>query len=49
MSKVLFEVQRLHGDMRQKGLEIIAGRIAHTEDPFKQLSNINFSELLAHR
>lgn len=49
MAKVLFEVGRLHGDMRQKALEVIASRIAETESPFDKLTNIDFSGLLTHR
>ena len=49
MSKVLFEIRRLHGDMRVKGLEIISSRIGNVESHYKQLSDINFTDLLSHR
>ncbi|XP_067947368.1 DNA-dependent protein kinase catalytic subunit-like [Watersipora subatra] len=49
LPKVLFEVKRLHGDLRQKAVEIIASGIAETDSPYEKLSAIDFPDLLMHR
>jgi len=48
-TKLLFNLRRLHGDLRVKALEILACSITSLDNVYQQLIQINFPHLLSHR